>query len=130
MVERLILTLLLVLIGLALFYAWRYTHMWRANRAGMTAAAPLDQPSLLYFRSDSCAPCHTQAYYIQALEREYNGRVAVQKIDVELQPEVASQYGVFTLPTTVIVDRKGTVRHINYGLTDATKLAQQLENNR
>ena len=130
MVERLILTLLLVLIGLALFYAWRYTHMWRTNRIGMVEAVPVGHQSLLYFRSDSCAPCHTQAYYLQALERDYSGQVAIQKIDVELQPEIASQYGVFTLPTTLIVDREGKVRHINYGLTDASKLAQQLEDNK
>lgn len=130
MVERLILTLFLVLITLALYYAWRYAHMWRANRAGRVVAAPVDQPSLLYFRSDSCAPCSTQAYYLQALEREYSGRVTIQKIDVELQPELASQYGVFTLPTTLIVNPEGKIRHINYGLTDATKLAKQLENNK
>jgi len=33
---------------------------------------------------------------------------------------------VFTLPTTLIVDPHGTVRHANYGLVDARKLAGQL----
>ena len=38
----------------------------------------------------------------------------------------AERYGVFTLPTTLIVDPKGTVRHANYGLADSRKLANQL----
>ena len=84
-------------------------------------------PTLLYFRSDSCAPCVTQASYLQALEQQIGGQVSIQKIDADMEPNVASLFGIFTLPTTLIIDKGGEVRHINYGLTAATKLAQQLE---
>ena len=33
---------------------------------------------------------------------------------------------MFSLPTTVLVDGRGQVRHVNYGLTDAHKLGRQL----
>jgi thioredoxin-like negative regulator of GroEL len=64
---------------------------------------------------------------LQALERNYEGRVTIQKVDADLEPDLASKYGIFTLPTTLIVDRSGEVRHINYGLTATKNLARQLE---
>lgn len=84
------------------------------------------QPMLLYFRSDQCAPCVTQARYLEQLEQSWNGRVTIQKIDTDAQPEKAHQYGVFTLPTTILVDNVGQIRQINYGLTNVQKLSQQL----
>lgn len=127
MIERLILTTILALLGFAAFTTLRYWHMRRASKVNDTTPAPIKRPTLLYFRSDSCAPCVTQAYYLQALERNYGSRITIQKVDADVEPELASQYGVFTLPTTLIVDRSGEVRHINYGLTATNKLAQQLE---
>ena len=44
----------------------------------------------------------------------------------ERDPDTATRYSVFTLPTTVLVDADGRVRHVNYGLTDANKLGRQL----
>lgn len=127
MIERLLLTMVLAFLGMAVFMAMRYWHMRRASRANVTNPAAIDRPTLLYFRSDSCAPCVTQAHYLQALERGYGSRVTIQKVDADVEPELASSYGIFTLPTTLIIDRSGEVRNINYGLTATTKLARQLE---
>lgn len=127
MIERLFLTIILALLGFAAFTTLRYWHMRRVSKVNDKKLAPIDRPTLLYFRSDSCAPCVTQAHYLQALERNYGRRVTIQKVDADVEPELASQYGIFTLPTTLIVDRSGEVRHINYGLTATEQLAQQLE---
>jgi thiol-disulfide isomerase/thioredoxin len=127
MFERLLLTMIVALLGMVAFTTIRYWHMRRASKATATDLTPVDRPTLLYFRSDSCAPCVTQAHYLQALEGRYGSRVTIHKVDADLEPELASRYGIFTLPTTLIVDRSGEVRHINYGLTATKKLAQQLE---
>ena len=47
-------------------------------------------------------------------------------MDADVDQAKAERYGVFTLPTTLIVDPMGTVRHVNYGLADTRKLASQL----
>jgi thioredoxin 1 len=82
---------------------------------------------VLYFRSDRCAPCTTQGRVLQQIEEEFAGQVSIQQIDADLEREKAASYGVFTLPTTLIVDPTGQVTHVNYGLTDAGKLTQQLQ---
>jgi hypothetical protein len=57
----------------------------------------------------------------------WHGRLAIESIDAEQDPDKAAQYHIFTLPATVIVDKLGVVREINYGLTQPQKLKKQLE---
>jgi thiol-disulfide isomerase/thioredoxin len=111
-----------VLIGAAVYYTYQHQHKRRLHIEGAK-----DRPTLLYFQSDSCSPCTTQAHYLEILERQYRDRFAVQKIDTEREPEKAAEFGVFTLPTTLVIDRQGDVKYINYGLTNSFRLSQQLE---
>ena len=127
MLERLLLSAVILLFGVAMILALRYVHLHRVRRAAILALDVSGRTTVLYFRSDSCAPCTTQAAYLRQIEREHDGRLAVRKIDTDLEPETAARYSIFTLPTTLIVDSSGQVKHINYGLTAANKLARQLE---
>jgi thiol-disulfide isomerase/thioredoxin len=122
MIERFLIVLLMVVIGMGAYAAFRQMHMRRLNR--VTAAA--GQPTLLYFGSDSCAACPVQVRYLDDLAQRWPGRLAIRKIDAEREPEKTAEYGVFTLPTTLILDEMGAVRQINYGLTSVHKLSQQV----
>lgn len=123
MLERLILTLTILVLSWLAFQVFQWIHRQKATGA----AATLAQPALLYFRSDTCAPCHTQAIFLEQVHQRYRGRVLFEKIDADTDLERARQYGVFTLPTTILVDGQGVVKQINYGLTDSHKLSRQLE---
>ena len=70
-------------------------------------------PRILYFRSDSCIACGPQAAYLGELEMAWTGRFRLEKIDAELEPEKARQYQIMTLPTTIMVDTSGAIKHIN-----------------
>lgn len=122
MIERIAIVLLLALVGSAVYYAFKYQH---SRRLKIELAA--DRPTVLYFRSDSCSPCMTQSHYLEELERKFVDRFAMQQIDTEQEPEKAAKYGVFTLPTTLVIDRAGEVKYINYGLTNTFRLSRQLE---
>ena len=128
MTERLLLTFLLMLIGCGAYVAFRQVQLWRLN--GKTAARGRRSVTLrlLYFRSDTCAACPTQARFVEKVAEKWNGRLAVQTIDVNAQPTLAKQYYVMTLPTTLLIDTSGTVRNINFGVTNTQKLNQQVEN--
>jgi thiol-disulfide isomerase/thioredoxin len=118
----------LVLLGFALVTILRTLHQRRASRLMVATAAGEQQPAILYFRSDHCAPCLAQSHHLQQLQRDLNGRLAVREIDAEREIELAAHYGIFTLPTTLITDGRGQVKHINYGLAATATLARQLEN--
>jgi thioredoxin-like negative regulator of GroEL len=127
MFERFLLTLLLITISMTLFFVVRRMHARRLDRLASPARAGSTQPALVYFRSDSCGPCLAQGHYLQPLEKQFDGRLAIQKIDADVEPEIASHYGVFTLPTTLVMDGNGEVKYINYGLTTTSKLAEQVK---
>jgi thioredoxin-like negative regulator of GroEL len=128
MIERLLLVLLISALGFLFFALIKRRHMRQiSDSLGSGPLAAPGQPALLYFRSDSCASCASQSRFVQQVEEKWHGRITIQTIDTEQEMEQAQQYNVFTLPTTLIVDSAGTVRHINYGLADTQKLAQQVE---
>jgi thiol-disulfide isomerase/thioredoxin len=123
MVERLLFTAGLFLLGFALLAALRQAHGRRAS--SLTFAR--HRPALLYFSGEHCAACVTQSKILQQVEASWPGRLAIETINAEVEVEKAGRYGVFTLPTTLVLDPAGVVRHINYGLADAHKLVKQLE---
>jgi thioredoxin 1 len=58
---------------------------------------------LLYFRAEWCGPCEQQSPIIEDFREEYDN-VKVQKVDIDEEPTTADEYGVSTLPTTIIHD--------------------------
>ena len=144
MLDRVLIAAFLILAGIGAFWVFRQQHLHRATAALAGRSTPITnrppgagaeppasglpagKPALLYFRSDACVPCVAQARFIQQLQAEYGDGLLVEKVDADKDQAAAERYGVFTLPTTLVVDRTGRVRHANYGLTDARRLASQL----
>ncbi|MFN8458944.1 MAG: thioredoxin family protein [Anaerolineae bacterium] len=126
MVERLILTVV-ILAGLVLLWlGWRYYKTQLMQRIP-PAETRLGLPTLLYFGADYCAPCKLQQTpIVEKLATKWGEAVIVKKVDVLQQPELATQYRVLTLPTTVILNQQGEVAHINYGVASQAKLEAQL----
>lgn len=123
MIERLLITTLFILLGTTAYVTFKRRHVRVLGDLGTAVSAT---PTILYFASESCAACPSQARYLDQLTLQWQDRLNVQKIDAEVEPETAVKYGVFTLPTTILIDQRGDVREINYGLTPTQKLTQQV----
>jgi hypothetical protein len=61
---------------------------------------------------------------------QFGDRIAIERIDADVDRERAEKFGIFTLPTTLVIDAAGKVRHANYGLAEPVKLAAQLRESR
>lgn len=126
MAERLLITLVIGA-GLSLLWlGWQLykTHLMRSIQGNQQAT---DKLKLLYFTADFCAVCKfQQAPIVEQIAAKFGDAIAVSEVDVSNQPQLASQYKVFTLPTTVVLDQSGQVKHINYGVTPQNKLELQL----
>ena len=59
-------------------------------------------PVLLDCWADWCGPCHMLAPTIDALARDYAGRVLVAKLDVDANPQVAGRFDVRSIPTLLL----------------------------
>jgi thioredoxin 2 len=62
-------------------------------------------PVLVDCWADWCGPCHMLAPTIDALAKDYAGRVVVGKLDVDANPATAARYEIRGIPTVLVFDR-------------------------
>jgi thioredoxin 1 len=60
------------------------------------------QPVLVDFYADWCAPCRVVGPVLDQIAEDYANRVDVYKVDVDTSPELASRFGVRSIPTLVV----------------------------
>lgn len=65
-----------------------------------------DTPVVVDFWAPWCAPCRIVTPIIDELAKDYEGKVKVGKMNVDDNPQTASQFGVMSIPT-IIVFKKG-----------------------
>ena len=60
------------------------------------------RPVLLDFFADWCGPCRMVAPIIAEIAEE-NPDIIVGKVNVDAEPELASEFGVFSIPTLAVI---------------------------
>ena len=59
-------------------------------------------PVLVDFWAEWCGPCRMLGPTIEALSKEYEGKVKVCKLNVDTAQDIASKYGVMSIPTVIL----------------------------
>ena len=70
-------------------------------------------PVLVDFYADWCNPCKMMAPTVAKLAEAYEGKVKVGKINVDEQPELASKFGIMSIPTLVVMKNGKIVQQVS-----------------
>jgi thioredoxin 1 len=84
------------------------------------------QAVLVDFWAAWCVPCKTMLPSIEAVARQFDGRLKVAKLNVEENAQVAYRYNITTLPT-LMVFKAGQVAEQRMGLVSRENLIKLLE---
>lgn len=61
-----------------------------------------DMPVVVDFWAPWCGPCKIISPIIEALAKQYEGKVKVGKVNVDENPDTAAQFGVMSIPSVFI----------------------------
>ena len=84
-----------------------------------------DKAILIDFYANWCGPCQMLSPIIDEISEERED-VVVGKINVDSEPELAEKFGVFSIPTIVIM-KDGEVVHQSAGARPKAQIIQLLE---
>jgi thiol-disulfide isomerase/thioredoxin len=131
MLERVAILMMIAVAALGLWRLWRYDQarrLLRVAKAGtplvLAQRLPLG-PTVLYFTGEHCAQCRLQQSPIltQLVETL---PINLHTVDAVQEEEVASFYGIMTVPSTILLDRTHSPKAINHGLVSLQQLRQQV----
>ena len=87
-----------------------------------------EKPTLVDFWAPWCGPCRAIGPILEELAAEYGERVNIVKVNVDDNPATASQYGVKSIPTLILV-KNGKVQDTKIGLLSKNQLVALLDKN-
>ena len=61
-----------------------------------------DQPVIVDFWAEWCGPCQLVAPELEKIQAEYDGKIKVVKLNIDENPQLASRYGVMSIPTIAL----------------------------
>lgn len=64
-------------------------------------------PALIDFYADWCGPCKMVAPIMEELSAEFSGKLNFYKVDTEVERELASIFGIQSIPSLLFIPKEG-----------------------
>jgi len=86
-----------------------------------------DKPVVLDFWAEWCGPCRMVGPIIDELSTDYEGRVAIGKVDVDSNNDIVAEFGIRNIPT-VIFFKGGEIVDKQVGAAGKEAFAEKINN--
>ena len=64
-------------------------------------------PAIIDFYAEWCSPCKMVAPILEELSIEYDGKILIYKVNTDIEQELASVFGIQSIPTILFIDANG-----------------------
>lgn len=85
-----------------------------------------NKPCIIDFYATWCGPCKKVAPILEELAQTYKDKIVIYKIDVDKENELATAFGIQSIPTILFVPGKGIPR-LTQGALPKEELVNQIE---
>ena len=99
-------------------------HITKANYDELVKNS--DKPVLLDFWASWCGPCRMVSPIVDEIAEEVQGKAKVGKVNVDEQGDLASQFGVMSIPT-IMVFKNGEAVATSVGAKSKAELLALLD---
>lgn len=86
-----------------------------------------DKPALIDFYAPWCGPCKMLSPVLEELAQEYASKVDIYKVNVDEEQELASVFGIRSVPTLIFIPMKGQPK-MSAGVMPKGQLREVLDN--
>ena len=126
---RFVIALVIIGSGLLVYWLMNQRLLSRAQSQGNALIGNLPhKPVIVYFTTPDCVPCKTiQRPALTQLTNVMGDKLEVIEIDATQRPDLASEWGVYSVPTTFLLNEHGEARYVNNGVARVEKLMEQLQ---
>src|SRR3989339_973879 len=103
-------------------------HNYQSTKgiSDLSVALKSGRPVVVKLGADWCPPCRQMKPILTELKQELDGKAVILDLDIEKNRDLAKQFKVTLIPTTIFYDKSGKVKSVKVGFLSKQQIKREL----